>query len=134
MSISYYLVDDKWTTIRFENIIKPKFYDEYVLKALISKDCYMLRNCIGNLYYHSYYMTGRYSESDFNVNCPIYAKVDGIINILSTTISSLSSNYNKLYNTNSDNERKINELTQQNSSNQYIIDELTQQIQVINIE
>ena len=29
MSISYYLVDDKWTTIRFENIIKPKFYDEY---------------------------------------------------------------------------------------------------------
>ena len=106
MSISYYLVDDKWTTIRFENIIKPKFYDEYVLKALISKDCYMLRNCIGNLYYHSYYMTGWYSESDFNNKSPIYAKVDWIINCLSTTISSLSSNYNKLYNVNSDNEGK----------------------------
>ena len=59
----------------------------------------MPRNCIGYLYYHSYYMTGRYSESDFNVNCPIYAKVDGIINSLSTTIFSLSSNYNKLYDT-----------------------------------
>lgn len=90
MSISYYLVDDKCTTIRSGNIIKPKFYDEYVLKNLISKDCYMPRNCIENLYYYSYYMTGRYSESNFNVNCPIYAKVDGIINSLSTTISSLS--------------------------------------------
>ncbi len=57
-------------------------------------------------------MTGRYSQSDFNNNIPIYAKVDGIINSLSKIISSLSSNYIKLYNVNSDNERKINELTQ----------------------
>ena len=136
MRISYSLINENRTTIRNGNIRKPSYYCESMIKTLISQDSFISKNAISKLLFECYGMMFDYNENHFKNNETIYAKLNGIYNSISQTISNLSNensslrrDYNNLYSTNSNNERRISELNYQNQQNQSRISDLNYQNQ-----
>ena len=139
MRISYSLINENRTTIRNGNIRKPSYYCESMIKTLISQDSFISKNAISKLLFECYGMMFDYNEKHFKNNETIYAKLNGIYNSISQTISNLSNensslrrDYNNLYSTNSNNERRISELNYQNQQNQSRINDLSQQNEKLN--
>ena len=132
--VYFEIINQNYNKIGKNGTISLFFYDENLIKQLISEQSFVPKDYIINLFSFKNYGYYSYSSQDFYFDSTIYAMINDTYNSLYSSISSLSSlnnslrnDYNALINRNSDNERIINDLTRQNQSNQSRIDDLTRE-------